>query len=121
MTRWLQAAKRAESGWDKWDKTDRTNHTGQIPGSSKQETPFKTGTFGVLSHLSVLSGGDQNDFRSGDNAQCSPTPNDSAALNDEFEERAAILEFDAGFSRQDAEQRARLEIYGLDTVKGESQ
>lgn len=39
-------------------------------------------------------------------------PNDWQRLDDSFEERAAILEYDAGFARYEAEQRAA-QAYGF--------
>jgi hypothetical protein len=35
----------------------------------------------------------------------------STDLRELFEERAAIIEFDGGFPREEAERRARLEVY----------
>jgi hypothetical protein len=47
-----------------------------------------------------------------------PPENDAdlheAVLRDAYEERAAILEFDAGLSRPEAERRARIEVYGTE-------
>jgi hypothetical protein len=37
---------------------------------------------------------------------------DADALRERYEERAAILEYDAGMTRQDAERAARAMVYG---------
>jgi hypothetical protein len=40
------------------------------------------------------------------------SPEDLAALRDEYEERAAIMEFEGGLSRQEAERAAWALVYG---------
>ncbi|RFC68352.1 hypothetical protein DY251_05055 [Mesorhizobium denitrificans] len=65
-----------------------------------------------------MSKGGKADFGNGEGHQSSPFLHDKESLNAEFEERAAILEFDADFSRREAERRARLEIYGSDDAEG---
>ena len=45
---------------------------------------------------------------------------DKEALRDNYEERAAILEYDAGYKRPEAERLARLLVYGKDTNNNET-
>jgi hypothetical protein len=42
---------------------------------------------------------------------------DTDALRERYEERAAILEFDANMSRPDAEREARRMVYGEESEK----
>jgi hypothetical protein len=98
MTRWLQAALAAQPPHDKIDINDK--NAGER----------------FTSILSILSEADQAAFRPlpvglPENAGCATSPADHD-LWVEFEERAAILEYDGGFSRVEAERRAHAEVYG---------
>jgi len=121
MTRWLQAAKMASGVFDTTDTTDKTP---QVVTPERLETEChnrEPRIVEVLSVVSVVSKGGKADFRNGEGTQSSPLPHDDESLQMEFEERAAILEFDAGFSRREAEERARLEICSSGRADGGSQ
>jgi len=45
-------------------------------------------------------------------APVAPTNGDELSLRTVYEERAAILEYDGGLTRQEAEHQARVEMYG---------
>lgn len=45
-----------------------------------------------------------------------PTSEKADCLAEEFEERAAIMEYDGGMSRAEAERKARLDVYSTAEV-----
>jgi hypothetical protein len=98
MTRWLQAALATQ------------------PPSDTNDLNDKNAANRIKSFLSFVSGEGQPVFGAlpvghPDDLGRSLSPADHD-LWVQFEERAAILEYDAGFSRQEAERLARLDVYG---------
>lgn len=114
MGKWLnQLRKNAdtpESGADKTDKTPGGEvlsvlSVGQGAVSEKFASEPETDRGGFVSFVSSPSGPFQDFFGTG-----APADLDDEERQFEFEERAAILEYDAGMSRAAAEAMARREI-----------
>jgi hypothetical protein len=99
MSRWLQVAKLAYPPHDNIDLND------------------KNGPDRIKSILSILSEGGKTVSEPAPatlpaSVQKLLDPLDADDLWMQFEERAAILEFDGGHSREEAERLAHAEIYG---------
>lgn len=46
------------------------------------------------------------------------SPDDTIALREAYEERAGIMEYDGGYTRQEAEREARRIVYGTTRENG---
>lgn len=121
MGRWYAALKNQKTPPDRTDKTDKTHPDTvssvlSVPSVSEFENfrvPPDDGQGGFVSFVGSPSERIEEFF-----AVSPPAAWDAEDWQMAFEERAAILEYDGGFTRSEAERLARIEIEALRKTSG---